>query len=95
MIISCPTGWSPTDEGSCTDINECASDPCYNGGTCINFDNGQGFLCMCPSGYMGEVCHLPVNEKMIFVASNTYYVIGFIAINVVGKNLYKYLSCFR
>lgn len=74
-----------TEEGSCTDDNECTSDPCNNGGTCINFDNGQGFLCMCPPGYTGDICHLPVQEKMILVASGAYWVVAFVLINVIGK----------
>lgn len=85
-LFSCPAGWISTEEGSCTDDNECTSDPCNNGGTCINFDNGQGFLCMCPTGYMGDICHLPVQEKMISVANGAYWVIVFVLINVIGKN---------
>ena len=33
----------------------CASDPCYNGGTC--HDNGDGsYWCECPPGYYGQRC---------------------------------------
>lgn len=82
---SCPAGWIATEEGSCTDDNECISEPCNNGGTCINFDNGQGFLCMCPTGYMGDICHLPVQEKIILIANNTFWIIVVVIINVIGK----------
>jgi len=81
----CPPGWIATEEGGCTDDNECISMPCNNGGICINLDNGQGFLCDCKAGFAGEVCHLPVQEKIILVASGTYWVIAFVLINVVGK----------
>ena len=37
-----------------TDIDECASNPCYNGATCI--DEPQGYICNCPLGYSGLQC---------------------------------------
>ena len=37
-----------------TDIDECASDPCENGGTCV--DQVNGFECQCALGYEGEQC---------------------------------------
>lgn len=40
---------------------------------------------MCTPDYTGENCHLPVQEKMILVASGAYWVIGFVLINVIGK----------
>lgn len=76
-----------SEEGGCTDDDECISEPCNNGGSCINFDNGQGFHCMCTAGYAGEICHLPVQEKMILVSSGAYWVIAFVLINVIGKKL--------
>lgn len=85
-MLRCPPGWVATEEGGCTDDNECSSDPCNNGGTCINLDNGQGFLCVCQPGYTGDICHLSVQEKMILVASSAYWVIAFIFINFIGKN---------
>jgi len=37
-----------------TEINECASNPCLNGGTCVpDFDQ---FMCNCPHGTNGTVC---------------------------------------
>ena len=36
------------------DINECESDPCMNGGTCINHLNQ--FECDCTPGYTGDTC---------------------------------------
>ena len=37
-----------------TDINECASGPCQNNGTCENIVNG--FLCECVPPYIGDTC---------------------------------------
>ena len=37
-----------------TDIDECLSDPCDLGGTCVN---AQGrFICLCPDGATGTQC---------------------------------------
>lgn len=37
-----------------SDIDECASDPCSNGGTCSDLVNK--FVCNCPPGYGGVRC---------------------------------------
>ena len=37
-----------------TDINECASDPCMNGATCM--DQLGGYACICPIGFEGDEC---------------------------------------
>ena len=39
------------------DVNDCASQPCQHGGTCL--DGVNGFKCLCPPGYMPPVCHDP------------------------------------
>ncbi|CAK8688751.1 unnamed protein product [Clavelina lepadiformis] len=49
----CPPGFS--NPPACRDINDCASNPCENGGTCI--DRIQGFECQCPPGYTGDNCN--------------------------------------
>ncbi|XP_062601523.1 neurogenic locus notch homolog protein 2-like [Saccostrea cucullata] len=47
----------------CTDIDECASNPCNHGGTCHNYQNR--FSCTCPDEYYGTrceyTCRKPVN----------------------------------
>ena len=56
----CADGW----EGNLCDfnINDCESEPCYRGGTCI--DKIGEFQCLCPKGYarrfnlkVASVCH--------------------------------------
>ncbi|MCB4762255.1 MAG: calcium-binding EGF-like domain-containing protein [Sulfurovum sp.] len=37
-----------------TDIDECVSAPCQNGGTCT--DQVNGYLCQCAPGYSGLHC---------------------------------------
>ena len=37
-----------------SDINECSSNPCLNGGTCV--DQVNGFNCTCVAGYTGTRC---------------------------------------
>ena len=36
------------------DIDECASSPCHNAGTCNDIVNG--YTCLCSAGYNGDNC---------------------------------------
>ncbi|XP_049813652.1 protein eyes shut-like [Schistocerca nitens] len=47
--IQCQTNW-----------DECWSNPCMNGGTCI--DGVASYNCTCPDGYMGEQCEENFDE---------------------------------
>ena len=38
----------------CPDIDECASNPCQNGGTCA--DDVNRYDCTCEAGYTGADC---------------------------------------
>ena len=38
------------------EIDECASSPCQNGGTCRDLVNG--FMCDCADGYEGMHCEI-------------------------------------
>ncbi|XP_030837335.1 fibropellin-3-like [Strongylocentrotus purpuratus] len=42
------------------DFNECASNPCRNGGTCTDDDNR--YLCQCMAGWAGVNCLINLNE---------------------------------
>jgi hypothetical protein len=39
---------------------QCTSQPCRNGATC--FDEQNGFTCTCPAGYSGVTCATDINE---------------------------------
>ncbi|KAJ7312106.1 hypothetical protein JRQ81_006447 [Phrynocephalus forsythii] len=43
---------------SCKNINDCASNPCANGGTCV--DGVLRYSCLCPSGWSGSNCQAPL-----------------------------------
>ncbi|XP_075226740.1 neurogenic locus protein delta [Lycorma delicatula] len=49
---SCPPGYTGTD---CErEIDDCAHQPCLNGGTCK--DNGTSYICECPKNWHGTHC---------------------------------------
>lgn len=41
-------------------IDECAINPCHNGGTCI--DGVNSFTCQCIEGYQDPTCQSQLNE---------------------------------
>lgn len=42
-----------------TDVDECSSNPCQNGATCIDAVNG--YTCNCSSEWMGSMCNIEYN----------------------------------
>ena len=46
------------------DIDECASNPCQNGATCI--DGINSFTCKCVPGYTGKVCETGMSLFVCF-----------------------------
>ncbi|RMB98662.1 hypothetical protein DUI87_24880 [Hirundo rustica rustica] len=55
---ACPDGYS--GKNCEIDIDECASNPCAQGGTCI--DGVNAFECICPQQWIGATCQLDANE---------------------------------
>jgi Notch-like protein len=43
-----------------SDVDECDSNPCENGGRCL--DQVNRFQCECLAGYVGEQCEIDVDE---------------------------------
>ena len=74
---NCTPGWTGVTCGE--DIDFCASQPCMNGGICI--DTGNGFTCNCTDNYTGPACadidhcaaYVPCqNDGQCVNAVNTY-----------------------
>ena len=51
-VCQCPPGWQGVHCES--DVDECASDPCQNNGTCTHGVNS--YNCLCEIGYHGDNC---------------------------------------
>ena len=47
------------------DIDDCADEPCLNGGTC--FDSVDDYTCICADGYTGKNCSIGKN-KFLFLS---------------------------
>ena len=41
------------------DVDDCAAQPCHNGGTCI--DGVNDYTCVCAVGFTGENCNIGKN----------------------------------
>ncbi len=60
------------------DVNDCVSNPCRNGGTCI--DGISSFQCFCPDGWEGDLCALsecPVFSFLIILILFTFSILPF------------------
>ncbi|KAJ7409953.1 hypothetical protein WISP_01844 [Willisornis vidua] len=42
------------------EVDECLSDPCHNGATCV--DHLNAFSCICQDGFEGKTCEANINE---------------------------------
>lgn len=52
-----------------SDVNECASNPCLHGSTCI--DHANSFTCNCATGYTGTQCE--TGQCMFAVAHSSSF----------------------
>ncbi|KAK3912487.1 Protein jagged-1b [Frankliniella fusca] len=61
FACQCPPDW----EGTVCQLPKhraCDSKPCFNGGTCLNTGEGEGFTCVCREGFEGERCQRDVDD---------------------------------
>ncbi|XP_048371182.1 fibulin-7-like [Sphaerodactylus townsendi] len=54
----------------CKSINYCASNPCANGGTCV--DGTHRYSCLCPSGWSGATCQAPVYSHWVTLSNSSF-----------------------
>ncbi|XP_013877180.1 protein crumbs homolog 1, partial [Austrofundulus limnaeus] len=47
------------------DVDECASEPCMNGGFCINYVNS--FECVCDINFSGMYCQMDVSDFYMYL----------------------------
>ena len=52
-----------------SDVNECSSFPCQNGGTCT--DGVNGYTCQCALGYSGLNCQTSKNIRHVWCVDLT------------------------
>merc|ERR1711937_99279 len=55
----CDAGYEMV-EGACVSIDDCASEPCLNGGSCT--DGHLGYSCSCPAQWNGPTCGEDMDE---------------------------------
>nr|XP_014428507.1 protein crumbs homolog 2 isoform X2 [Pelodiscus sinensis] len=58
FLCRCQPGFS--GESCSVNVDECASQPCQNGGSCMDLANS--FLCRCLPGYAGVECAVDIDE---------------------------------
>ena len=51
------------------DVDECASSPCQNGGTCT--DDVNGYKCVCVEGYTDDNCEISRSTDTIVLPNST------------------------
>ena len=62
VILTTTSGWSLHVSFVIRWGDECALQPCKNGGTC--FDMGDKYFCACPKCFKGNQCEIDVTKKL-------------------------------
>lgn len=69
--------------------DDCRSDPCQNGGTCV--DMYTDFICKCPPNWEGKTCATDVNECGMFAGTDLGCQNGATCVNSPGS--YRFDLC--
>ena len=64
-------------------VNECTSNPCRHGATCV--DQYNGFLCQCAAGWQGPRCDTDVNECSTLAGTDLGCQNGATCVNTQGS----------
>ncbi|XP_067419564.1 fibulin-7-like [Emydura macquarii macquarii] len=64
------SGQQPVCQSGVLGINDCVSNPCANGGTCV--DAVQSYTCLCPSGWAGYNCQTPVYSHWATLSNSSF-----------------------
>ncbi|KAK3086698.1 hypothetical protein FSP39_022139 [Pinctada imbricata] len=73
--------WSDS-KPTCTFVNTCQSNPCQNGGTCIN--GYERYDCQCPSGFSGVNCENDVQPPLVENCSKDKFVYSHLPITKIS-----------
>ena len=75
------------------DINECATDPCRNGATCV--DDVNKATCQCAEGWTGDTCESgQYCFVVVFVAEDASPFVGHSYSTVLGAIIFIIMCCF-
>ncbi|KAM6324720.1 fibulin-7-like [Podargus strigoides] len=61
--------WSGT-QPFCRSTDDCSSNPCANGGTCM--DGNRSYTCLCPRGWSGPSCQSPVYAYWVTLSNASF-----------------------
>merc|ERR1711871_307704 len=70
FTCSCKSGYTG-DGTDCANVDDCASNPCQNGGTCQ--DGVNSFTCTCAAGYSGDRCQISQQVTLTRPQYQGYY----------------------
>lgn len=56
-----------------------------NGAMCVNLDNGNGFQCICPDGFSGDLCDAVHQEKVMRLSTAALAAILICLINILSE----------
>ena len=71
------------------DINECLSDPCQNGGECI--DTTYDFMCLCEHDFTGHICQSGMYYCPVWKFIDTEHFLSIYNVNL-NNRFYPFLE---